>query len=30
MKNRCTWCLSDPIYIAYHDEEWGKPVYDDD
>ncbi|MDH2272629.1 DNA-3-methyladenine glycosylase I [Moraxella porci] len=30
MKNRCTWCLSDPIYIAYHDNEWGKPVYDDD
>lgn len=29
MTNRCTWCLSDPIYIAYHDDEWGKPVYDD-
>lgn len=29
MTNRCTWCLNDPIYIAYHDEEWGVPVYDD-
>lgn len=27
--SRCTWCGSDPIYIKYHDEEWGKPVYDD-
>ncbi len=27
--NRCTWCLSDPIYMDYHDQEWGKPVYDD-
>lgn len=30
MTHRCTWCLSDPMYIAYHDNEWGKPVYDDD
>lgn len=30
MTTRCTWCLSNPIYIAYHDQEWGKPVYDDD
>ncbi len=29
MKNRCAWCLSDPLYIAYHDEEWGVPVHDD-
>ena len=29
MKNRCTWCLSDEIYIQYHDEEWGLPVHDD-
>ncbi len=29
MKNRCTWCLSDEIYIKYHDEEWGVPVHDD-
>lgn len=29
MKKRCTWCLSDPIYIAYHDDEWGRPEHDD-
>lgn len=28
-KTRCAWCLSDPLYVKYHDEEWGKPVYDD-
>ena len=28
-KTRCGWCTSDPIYIAYHDIEWGKPVHDD-
>jgi DNA-3-methyladenine glycosylase I len=26
---RCEWCGSDPLYIKYHDEEWGVPVYDD-
>jgi len=26
---RCKWCLGSPEYIAYHDEEWGKPVHDD-
>lgn len=26
---RCTWCGADPLYIAYHDEEWGVPVHDD-
>ena len=26
---RCEWCGNDPLYIRYHDEEWGKPVYDD-
>jgi len=26
---RCTWCGTDPLYVRYHDEEWGKPVYDD-
>lgn len=26
---RCPWCLSDPLYVKYHDEEWGKPVTDD-
>lgn len=29
-QNRCAWCSDDPLYISYHDEEWGKPVYDDD
>jgi len=28
-KTRCGWCLKEPIYIQYHDEEWGKPVHDD-
>ena len=27
--NRCKWCGSDPLYIAYHDDEWGIPVHDD-
>jgi DNA-3-methyladenine glycosylase I len=27
--HRCGWCLSDPLYITYHDEEWGVPVHDD-
>ena len=26
---RCEWCGSDPLYISYHDNEWGKPVKDD-
>lgn len=26
---RCTWCGDDPLYQAYHDEEWGVPCYDD-
>ena len=26
---RCTWCGSDPLYVRYHDEEWGVPVHDD-
>lgn len=25
---RCTWCGQDPVYVAYHDEEWGVPEYD--
>jgi DNA-3-methyladenine glycosylase I len=29
MKTRCTWCGSDPLYVAYHDQEWGVPVHDD-
>lgn len=28
-ESRCDWCLSHPIYIKYHDEEWGRPVHDD-
>ncbi len=28
-KVRCGWCLNDPLYVKYHDEEWGVPVYDD-
>jgi len=28
-KTRCKWCLSSDLYKKYHDEEWGKPVYDD-
>lgn len=27
--NRCPWCGSDPLYVEYHDTEWGVPVYDD-
>lgn len=30
MKKRCFWVNSDPLYIDYHDNEWGKPVYDDE
>jgi DNA-3-methyladenine glycosylase I len=29
MNNRCPWCGTDPLYVAYHDTEWGVPVYDD-
>ncbi len=28
-KHRCGWCVGDPLYEAYHDEEWGVPVKDD-
>nr|AUN37614.1 DNA-3-methyladenine glycosylase [uncultured bacterium] len=27
---RCGWSTSDPLYVSYHDEEWGVPVRDDD
>lgn len=27
-KHRCSWCVSDQIYIDYHDTEWGVPNYD--
>ena len=26
---RCTWCGTDPLYVGYHDEEWGVPSHDD-
>src|SRR6185369_10219307 len=26
---RCSWCGDDPLYVRYHDEEWGVPVHDD-
>jgi DNA-3-methyladenine glycosylase I len=26
---RCRWCGTDPLYIKYHDEEWGREVHDD-
>lgn len=25
---RCNWCGTDPLYVAYHDQEWGVPEYD--
>ncbi len=28
MENRCAWVGNEPIYISYHDEEWGVPEYD--
>jgi DNA-3-methyladenine glycosylase I len=28
-KNRCSWCGTDPLYLAYHDAEWGIPLTDD-
>jgi DNA-3-methyladenine glycosylase I len=27
--NRCGWVGNDPLYLAYHDEEWGVPLHDD-
>jgi len=29
-KIRCSWCGNDPLYMEYHDMEWGVPVFDDD
>lgn len=29
IKKRCGWVNEDPLYIKYHDTEWGKPIYDD-
>ncbi|MEO0620943.1 MAG: DNA-3-methyladenine glycosylase I [Pseudomonadota bacterium] len=28
MSERCGWCGDDPLYVAYHDEEWGRPETD--
>jgi DNA-3-methyladenine glycosylase I len=28
-KTRCAWAGDDPLYVAYHDEEWGVPLHDD-
>lgn len=28
-RQRCGWCGSDPLYVRYHDEEWGRPLRDD-
>ena len=30
MQKRCFWVSEDQLYIDYHDNEWGKPVYDDE
>jgi len=30
IKQKCGWCVGNPLYEAYHDNEWGKPVYDDE
>ncbi len=29
IKSRCSWCGDDPLYTAYHDQEWGVPVFND-
>lgn len=29
MTQRCGWCGDDPLYVEYHDQEWGVPVFDD-
>lgn len=29
MKRRCDWCGTDPLYVKYHDHEWGVPLHDD-
>jgi DNA-3-methyladenine glycosylase I len=28
-RHRCAWCGDDPLYVTYHDDEWGRPVVDD-
>lgn len=29
MNKRCDWCGADPLYVKYHDYQWGVPVFDD-
>lgn len=29
MEKRCDWCTKEPLYLEYHDKEWGVPLYDD-
>ena len=29
LMQRCSWCGNDPLYVAYHDKEWGTPVHDE-
>lgn len=29
ISKRCSWCGDDPLYVQYHDEEWGVPQHDD-
>ena len=29
IQDRCPWCGTDPLYLAYHDHQWGVPVHDD-
>jgi len=29
MKKRCPWCGDEPLYVRYHDSEWGVPLHDD-
>jgi DNA-3-methyladenine glycosylase I len=28
-RRRCGWCGDDPLYVGYHDGEWGRPMFDD-
>ena len=28
--SRCSWCGDDPLYVEYHDTEWGVPIHDDE
>ncbi len=28
-RHRCAWCGDDPLYVTYHDDEWGRPVVDE-